>query len=1245
MVWVKPEHLILAQSFWSCEKASKYFQLQRRKGHGTRGFSSLIVATIDSVFDTRPPPYRIIYDFDDEDVHISIVLAVAVEEKEIEEHWNHVLQHFVPAIEPLQFEKDVRRYVTTKVESLANNSEEVVSPYSEELDSVSTRSCLEKFHKSFSIPPDEKLVNYYKCCLWKGKVPAQGDLFLSVNFLCFHAFMMGNETKIKLKWTDIVRLERVSSILFPQSILVVTKEDKKFSFSMFLNFEETFQLASQLANIAMKQLIEEEGFCEDSALRRKMLMESEHRRTVKTKASFLKRDLDARHRSDAFRCQFNLPLTEKLDGDTQCRLFTPYDRRHVPGKLFVSANFVCFASRTERLVSIVVPLIEVTSIEECSPVSSSQTTQGILLCLRNDATVIFSAVPDRDRVLSKITVFLERGKIERTMEKAKADSERGRSSTSSSSSSFDKLIWDCPLIEKYPFGADASDKCREKWNKYLQEYGTGVCMYRTVELHRLLLEGVPLQLRGQIWMVCSGAAAEMALNPGYYRELLHKNQGVYSVALEEIERDLHRSLPEHPAFQQGPGIDALRRILTAYAFRNPNIGYCQAMNIVGSVLLLFTKEEEAFWLLVAVCERLLPDYYNTKVVGALVDQGVFSELVERLLPTVGAQLTRLGLDDMVALSWFLTVFLSAIKFDAAVRILDLFFFEGARLMFQVALEMLKENEKLICESRDDGEILMSLAKYTESIYEGDTVVERKPSTVQLGTTILSDLEEAASTMINFMGTDITRTFPKIPIGDLLANSYQNFGYCFTNENIETLRLKNRLKVVQNLEDNQMRSIIKSIGKDCRFTNEELEALYNVVKEEHLLSWRHRLGVSARGKMAAVTERPRPDPCAQSQYRLDYDLFSEVFPRLLPWPVTNIFIIRVFRLLDISDNGLLTFRDLAINLSILLRGEATEKLALFYKCHLPPAFNMSDLDGLDSSEESSPERKDGEPELAIEATDLLGTPKRTQAQLQERRSNSVDIPRKESDQNLADSLRTRCSTSSAVMIHANMEERASDAESLIDLIASKSIGSCPSETDVDRIQVADVASEESYSVVDESIEKMKQLRAKALSSPDSSSTKLEMKMLPVMSQIQFIQLWKTFYDMLSGKETEQSVFHSLAVTGTLLLQLGETHRELQAKLEAQIADAMQDLDETLKHVEDGDEEFEEDRKIDPIEVQRKRIGDMQTCMADDEWRVNLEQILASVMAETTLADFFERKYSLDALIKKYYKTRFSTDSIN
>lgn len=47
--------------------------------------------------------------------------------------------------------------------------------------------------KLFGMPEEEKLVNYYSCSYWKGRVPRQGWLYLSINHLCFYSFLLGKE--------------------------------------------------------------------------------------------------------------------------------------------------------------------------------------------------------------------------------------------------------------------------------------------------------------------------------------------------------------------------------------------------------------------------------------------------------------------------------------------------------------------------------------------------------------------------------------------------------------------------------------------------------------------------------------------------------------------------------------------------------------------------------------------------------------------------------------------------------------------------------------------------------------------------------------------------------------------------------------------------------------------------------------------------------------------------------------------
>jgi hypothetical protein len=123
---------------------------------------------------------------------------------------------------------------------------------------------------------------------------------------------------------------------------------------------------------------------------------------------------------------------------------------------------------------------------------------------------------------------------------------------------------------------------------------------------------------------------KLEANPGQYQELLYRAKEIEepTTAMEEIDRDVARSLPSHTFYKEQSSLEMLRRILYAFSIRNTAIGYCQGMNIVGAMILLYMSEEEAFWTLVAICEDISPDYYSRQLIGSVVDQQIFAKLVE-----------------------------------------------------------------------------------------------------------------------------------------------------------------------------------------------------------------------------------------------------------------------------------------------------------------------------------------------------------------------------------------------------------------------------------------------------------------------------------------------------------------------------------------------------------------------------------------------------------------------------------------
>uniref|UniRef100_A0A672PI79 TBC1 domain family member 8B-like n=1 Tax=Sinocyclocheilus grahami TaxID=75366 RepID=A0A672PI79_SINGR len=539
-MWLKPEEVLLknALKLWVTEKSNDYFVLQRRRGYGedSGGLTGLLVGTLDTVLDStaKVAPFRILHQTPDSQVYWNIACGASLEE--ISKHWDWLQQNIIRTLAVFDSGEDITSFVQGKIRGLI--AEEGTSASDEE-DPERFREAVLRFERLFGLPQREKLVTYFSCSYWRGRVPNQGWIYLSTNFLCFYSYMLGNEVKLVYPWDEVSRLERTSSVLLAESIRVCVRGEDHF-FSMLLRLQQTYLIMQQLAEYAIVRFFDKETF------------NAEH--PLANPLHVTQRALEIHARNQSFRAFFRLPQEENLCEVYESLLWVPFSHVNTLGKICVSENYLCFASQDGSQCHLIIPLWEVRILQ---------------IFLRTANKSVMETALEKKKyetfwTLDCMCVFL-------------SEDEEGVMVGQSQAVSTEAL-----MNVFHPHDAENLDpkmlkeRMKEQsWQIHFVEYGRGTGMFCTKKTRDLIVRGVPETLRGELWMLFSGAVHDMTSHPGYYGRLLEECMGSSSLACDEIERDLHRSLPEHPAFQSDTGISALRRVLTAYAHRNPKIGYCQ----------------------------------------------------------------------------------------------------------------------------------------------------------------------------------------------------------------------------------------------------------------------------------------------------------------------------------------------------------------------------------------------------------------------------------------------------------------------------------------------------------------------------------------------------------------------------------------------------------------------------------------------------------------------------------------------
>lgn len=657
---------------------------------------------------------------------------------------------------------------------------------------------------------------------------------------------------------------------------------------------------------------------------------------------------------ELFRKKFKLPPSESLMDECQAEIsiipaetsgqYTgnnslnsknlPEDSVFYPGKIQLSESFLIFESIADsehnvpagRNCSFTISLISISKVER---VPSNSMIYALSITLYHGLTIVIQFMGLRSRCERFCGIL--KGNLKSNLPLIKASksflstfhSEYLVLRLANGGTDVEEPLSGLGRVFGYP---GDPKKLRDKsklrlWYEYILAHGRNVSIIKQPGFFKLIRVGLPNRLRGEIWELTSGSAFRRMQNQRLYVSLLDEYKGRTSLAIEEIEKDLNRSLPEYAAYQDPEGIERLRRVLTVYSWKNPDVGYCQAMNIVAAALLVYMSEEQAFWCLSQVCDIMLPGYYSKTMYGTLLDQKVFEALVQKTMPILWDHLAKNDVQlSVVSLPWFLSLFINSMPLVFAFRIMDVFFLEGPKTLFQVALAILRVNGEELLDATDDGVVIQVLKQYFSTL---DDPVHPNSSNPNI------------------------RKVTKFQ--ELMIAAFREFSI-ITDSMIDGYRRKFESQILDDIEIFAKRTQIRNLPKTRNLSMDQLGIIYD---RFYAAIQDTRLGLGATRTdmtldafsifMAGIVDWMDPQFVAGTSITCYSSLTEKLSAIKRAEP--HDFVYRLFNRWDSQMVGTLTLQDVVQGLDFLVQPDLMSAMSYFYDLYDEAGLNKVDREGI------------------------------------------------------------------------------------------------------------------------------------------------------------------------------------------------------------------------------------------------------------------------------------------------------------